>query len=1117
MKKKVTSYLEYVSFDPRLRDTLVAKYLTNFRLVGLLIFSILVLGISSYFSLPRRLNPRVEIPIVSVVTVLPGAGPADIESLVTIPIEDALDGVENITSITSSSRESISTTIIEFQSTVTPAEAENKIKNAIDSVTDLPDDAKDPRVAALDFEQDPIWMFSIATAGDEGSLMRFAKRIKDKLDDLPGIDTVSVGGLIQEEIQVLIDREKMKEYGLDPNALSQSLSSAVSSYPSGVVSSSGYSFSIAIDPVVSSVASVRETRIHTPSGLVVTLGDIATVVEAPVPGQTAVYVAGPSMTPHRAVSFTLTKTKTSDIDEAVIEAEAVVRKEIALYDDQFSYHTMLDANKLVQDQYGDLVNNFGSTIILVFLTIMIFLGVRQAVITSFSIPLTILVTLTVMNATGISINFLSLFSLLLSLGLLVDDTIVVIIASTSYYRTGKFTPEEVGILVWRDFIVPIWSTTITTVWAFVPLLLATGIIGEFIKSIPIVVSATLLASTAIAVLITLPLMIVILKPSIPHRVQMVIKLIPLILGVVWLYLMLYSSPFLLPILMIFVLAVYVAYRVRRNVRVLVSRSLRRANPFYTYVNNLGRALDHGFINFQPISRLYQRILTRILYSKRLRRKTVIGVILFSIFSYLLLPMGFVVNEFFPKVDQEQLYIQVRLPEGTTLSNTISEMHAFIDDVGGLIPEARFVQGESGKSLSGGDGGFNIGSSSNSFLLSISLPEEEKRDRSSVEIASYLRDALSGYTKGDLSVIEVSGGPPAGADIQISFLGDDLAELTSLSDKTIEYLKNQEGVTNVAKSVEPGTGKLVFVPDRARLAEEGISERVLGGVLRTVASGIPLESVKFGPDEQDIVFRNQIDDLAPDVLAGIMVDGKSGSVPLALLGSFELKTNPTSIARQDGKRMISVSAAVESGYSVTGKNQELTLFADSLNYPEGYSWQTGGANEENQKSVQSIIQAMLISVILILATMVIQLGSYRKAVIILLTIPLAVSGVFIVFSITGTPLSFPALIGMLALFGIVVNNSIVILEKINQNMKIGMELIDSITDAAASRVEPIFFSSLTTITGLIPITLSDPLWEGTGGAIIAGIFFSGSIMLFFIPVIYFMWFTPSGDKRVFSMH
>ncbi len=231
-----------------------------------------------------------------------------------------------------------------------------------------------------------------------------------------------------------------------------------------------------------------------------------------------------------------------------------------------------------------------------------------------------------------------------------------------------------------------------------------------------------------------------------------------------------------------------------------------------------------------------------------------------------------------------------------------------------------------------------------------------------------------------------------------------------------------------------------------------------------------------------------------------------------LGSFELKNNPTQITRHNNKRTISVAAGVAKGYSVTGTNAKLEKYADSLHLADGYTWTTGGVNDENNKSVQSILQAMLLAGILIFGTMVIQFTSYRQAVLVMLVIPIAVSGVFIIFALTGTPLSFPALIGILSLFGIVVTHAMILVDRINLNRKAGLPFASAISDAAAARLEPIALGSFTTIVGLVPITLSNPLWRGLGGAIVAGLSFSIFIMLFFVPTVYYMWFNEEKSIK-----
>jgi len=326
------------------------------------------------------------------------------------------------------------------------------------------------------------------------------------------------------------------------------------------------------------------------------------------------------------------------------------------------------------------------------------------------------------------------------------------------------------------------------------------------------------------------------------------------------------------------------------------------------------------------------------------------------------------------------------------------------------------------------------------------------------------------------------------------------------------MKKQSGLANVQNSNQASTSKIVFVPDKSKLADAGLTPDALGLWLRTYASGFTLDTIKQNNDDTDITFLMGANPQSPASLGSILVPTPNGQVPLLSLGKLKLDTNPLTIVREDGKHSVTVTAGVTQGISSTEKNKVVEKFANDLHLPSGYSWKTGGVNEENQKSVQSILSAMLLSFLLILVTMVIEFGSYRQTLIALLIIPLGVSGVFYVFALAGIPLSFPALIGILALFGIVVTHAIVVIEKINDNRRHGMELHDSLVDAAASRLEPVLLTSLATIVGLVPITLSNALWRGLGGAIIAGLLFSGAIKLFFVPVVYYEWFKEKDKKE-----
>lgn len=1102
--KEKQSYLERIQFDPALWKSWIAKYVVNIRIVLLLVVTIFTLGIFGYISLPRRLNPEIKIPIVTVVTVLPGAGPADIETLVTEPIENALQSVKGIDTLSSTSRDNASIVTIQFISSVSSEKAKADVQSQIDSITTLPTDAKTPTVKALDFEDQPVWTFAVSTQNDLRSLMSFSKELKTRIEDSSKVDRVTVSGFETQEIDVTIRPEKIRELGINPLLLAQSIQKGTVSYPAGTIDTNRNTFSLTIDPQVSSVADIRNIRVAV-AGKIVKLGDIATVMERSKRNQYPSYIATNTKSASRTVTFYVYKTTGSNIDEAAKAVGEITKKTTTEFENQYTITTISNTSERIDKQFSDLLKEFRSTIILIVGCLFVFLGLRQALISSFSVPLTFLSAFFFMNVFGQSINFLTLFALLIALGLLIDDTIVVVSAMTSYYKTGKFTPAETGLVVWRDTIVPIWSTTITTIWAFVPLLLTTGIIGEFIKPIPLVVTITMLSSTAIAVLITLPFMIVILKPEIAKRVVILAQLVAFIASLFVFISLLPASPIFPLVVMIYILFVLVFLRVRKSVTNTFQTAIKKNAVISAVTHYLAKFSNHGVISIEPIARAYQRLILRILNSKSARTKVIIAIVSYAIISFALLPLGLVKNEFFPKTDNTLFYVNLSLSPGTSLEQLSMESEQVMEKLR-KTKDVLFVAGEVGQQYVSSQ---SRSESPNGTLFTIHLPELEERKRSSSDIADEVRAVFKNYKKGKISVVEVGSGPPAGSDLQIKLSGDDLGQLDEYANKITTFLEKQEGVSNIDKSIKAGTSKLVFVPDLGKLADNGISIDTIGLWLRMYASGFTFNSVNFDKtttEKKDIVFYLSSDSPSPTDLSTVQIPTTTGtSIPLSSLGSFIMKSNPTVITRENRVRTLSVSAGVLPGFSVTSKNKDLETFAGKLGLKNGYTWKTGGVNDENKKSINSIVQAMGVAFILILITMVLQFQSYRQALIVLMVIPLAVSSVFVVFALTGTPVSFPAMIGILSLFGIVVTNSMFIVDKININIKEGMQFKEAIADAGASRLEPIILTKLNTVLGLLPITLSNPLWRGLGGAIISGILLASSIMLLFIPAVYYNWF------------
>lgn len=1110
MQDHEPSFFDRLVFDPRLKETLIARYFANVRAIALIVATLSGAGLATYFSLPRELNPNIQIPIVFVTTVFPGAGPEDIEALVTEPLEKSLAGLSGSTKVSSTSKENVSAITVEFTSSTNPDKAKDDVRNAIDSVTTLPEDAETPVIQILDFQNQPALTFALASRSDAPTLGPLADDLRDRLEDVPGIERVSLSYRQDPEMTITITPETLEARGLSLLAMSASVKSAISNYPSGALGTRNTSFALTADRAAENVESLRELPIHV-SGETWPLGTLSTVREMPAPNQPLAWYADEATTPKRAILFTVFADDNADTTTTVGALLDEARAATAPLGDDIVIEPIFNGAKEIQKSFDQLFRDFFITVGLVFLILFVFFGLRQSVIAALAIPLTFLGTFLVMQATDISINFISLFSLILALGILVDNAIVVISALSSYERTEKFTPAEAALLVWRDFKSVIFTTTITTVWAFLPLLLASGIIGEFIRPIPVVVSSALAISAAIALFLVLPLMATFVAGHFPRRVLLATSFGVFLVLSALLYFALPDGSYKT---VLFVLALVLLFFLMR-----VFGSARREltayeeSHFARLAALLHRLAGNGLFDFHPLSRRYERFIRRVVAEPILRRRTLSALIIFSLFSYALVPLGYVINEFFPNDDQEIAFVSVELPPGTGLAESEQRLRELVESLR-MTDETRFVMGEVG--VAAPTDNSSTAREFNTLLFTLLFTPAKERDLTSSDLVARLNEQYGAYPHGKLSALQISGGPPAGSDLQLSLLGEDLDTLQTLAARVSDYLKSVPGASNISTSITSGTSKIVFTPRLYTLADKNIREDELAVYLRMLGSGFTVKSdVRFGEDERDVVLRfsDNLDLNHPENLGRLSFPVGDTSLPFLALGDFRLEPNPTLITREDGRRTIVISASVSEGFSVSTLNQELERFAETeLGLPAGYSWRTGGVNEENERSVQSILQAMLLSAILIFGTMALQFHSFRKALIVLLVIPLAVSGVFIVFALTGTPLSFPSLIGILALFGIVVNNSIIMVDKINRNMEDAtLSTEQAIAEGAASRLEPILLTALTTIVGLVPITLADPIWRGLGGAIIAGLTFSGVAKLFFIPVMYAVWFGQSGEQ------
>ncbi len=1082
------------------------------RIVVLLIVALIVGGFVSYNTLPQTVAPEINLTLLVVSATLPGATPEDVEALLTIPLENELKSVDGVDSVSATANSSSTSIVMTFVRGVQKDRALADVEAALSRLGELPEDATDPRVEAVDFEDAPIvqWAFSSDNAG-QTSLASQMQKLIDSLEADQKIDRVVSGGQPKQEVQIIITPEQVASLGITQQEIRTIVSSAVATLPSGTVQGTTLQRSLSIDTSIQDIDSLRMLPI-TVGNDIISLGDIATIVERPEVGSTEAFLSKDGQTKN-IVTLDVYRTSGVDLSSAVVAAQKIMDEFMLAEGASLTRFDIANADTQLTEQFTDLMKNLATTVVLVFITLTLFVGRRQAFLASLSIPLIYGITFISMQITDISVNFLSLFALTLSLGLLVDVTIVIVSAMTTYMREGSFGAHKTGVLVFRDFFTTLVMTTLTTIWAFVPLLLAGGIIGEYIKPIPVIVSSVLISSVFVGFFVILPLMIWLFNFELPRRVRILLAVFGV--GIIaTIFTAVFQLPVPLAILgsvafMIWATAGHFLYK-----KIRASRSSLSDNS-QSEVAQPTKDIPKTIINVGSLQAKYRNVLENILLSSAARWKTIGIVATFFVFACSLVAFGFVKNEFFPGEDSDFFYVGIELPNGSTLEQTQSAARE-------LLPTLSDIQGVEYVTMQVGFGSDGQGGTArtgdNEALFTLMTPTKDEGGLGSQEVSANVRemDAIKEFSAGVASVIEAGGGPPAGADVTINFKGDDLLVLRSLAQELEQKISNQP-LENIAISPATAAAVVAYEPDDYLLARENLSREQISSTIRLLTTGITLaEDVEFFglSDERDIVLKTTTGNAQLADIGNIQVQGSGDALPLDALGSLRLKENITKITREDYDRAVTLTASIKVGGNLNDVNNAIaTILDEEIELPRGYTWSSGGANEENNESVASIIQGMGLAGALIFLTLIVHLRSYRKAAIVLLTIPLAISGVFIVFGIIGIPLSFPSLIGVLALFGIVVNNAIIIISQINANREVGLSFHESVISGSTSRLEPILLSSMTTIIGLVPITLSDPVWQGLGGAIISGLIFSGTIMLFFIPTVYYTMMRDEDIERI----
>jgi hydrophobic/amphiphilic exporter-1 (mainly G- bacteria), HAE1 family len=1004
-----------------------------------IVFVLILLGIASMLSIPKESNPEVVIPILVVSSPFPGASALDVESLVTNPIEDAVLGIDDVKRVTSTSQVGFSSLILEFEIGVDIDEKKIDTEEAIDGIRqDLPSDADDPTVSAVSFDDRPIKIFALAGPYEIEQLTGFGKDLQDEVERISGVTKVELTGGSDREIRILVDRFALDQFGLSLAQVTAAISRANATIPVGSIESDEHTYSVRFDGSLDEVDQLENIVVSSTGNTIVYVRDFATVVNGYEPQASIARLVTEEGDLFSAVSLQVFKKGGGNVLDIVREVDEVIDTSIGtMLPSDVVIEVIDDDAEFIREDLNSLSLSGLQTTLIVILLIFILLGPRESLLAGLSIPLTFLITFIFLDRFGYTINFLSLFSLILALGILVDGAIVMTEGMYAGLEKGK-TPKQASLDAIKEFRYPLIAGTLTTVFAFLPMITVSGIIGEFIKSIPVTVSIVLFASLFVALGVIPAIGSVVFKQTLPGEVKKETR----------------------------------SDRIRSRIVV-------------------------GMRNW------YRGILQSFLASTKKRFALFTSLIVSFVLIFALPISGLLQIDMFPATDLDRVYIDVELPIGTPLATTAETMQEIESYFYGREYVASYsVSSGSGSSVAGGSGA-NVGSAVLNLIEDDRPDSRDLQDVYQAELTTLLPDVK-------VTVQQLSGGPEGGAPVEVKIKGQDLSTLEILAAQYEDLLSSIEGTRTVGSSVLETGGEFVLTADRDILGFYGLTATDIALELRQAVFGTEVMTLQTEGEDLAVIVKYQLGATPEDdaynrvdigVLSSFTIQTIRGDVPLSTFLETDLEKGRALVNHIDGDRYVSVTSGVQKGVVPAVIFEEIRTRMDEISVPEDYFVEFGGQDEDIQQSFTDLLIAMAIGMFMIFILLILQFGSYLQPLIVISSVPLALIGVFPGLAIIGVPLSFPGMIGVVALSGIVVNNGIILVDQLNKLRKRGLDMDSAILKACVSRLRPILLTTLTTVAGLLPLVISQPSWAPLGFTIIFGLIFSTVLTLLVVPLLY----------------
>ncbi len=999
----------------------------NYQFTIIIVILLVASGIISLLTMPRSENPPVGKPGTSIIVIYPGADPLDMEKMVTIPIEEAVNELDDLKKINSKSQDGLAIIQVEFLAGSDPDEKFSDVNEKINSIkSNLPTDLQKLIIKKWTIEDSNFLQIALTSeTATYKELERNAENLKKSLEKIKGIRKVNTWGYPDQIVKVSIDTEKLSRLGIPLDRILNILKSENINIPGGSINSGGKKFNIITSGFYNSLEEIKNSIIHSDGTKVTYLKNIADIH---MDYEDEDHIA--RFNKNRAVFVTANQKKGTNIFKIMDE----VKKKIPVFNealpDDVQLSWVYDQSIGVDKKLSSFFYNMLQGIVLVGLVIFLVIGFKGSFIVMAAIPISIFIALGFVDLSGYGIEQMSIAGLVITLGLLVDNAIVVIENITRFLRMGE-SRLNAAIKGSRQISWAIVSATATTILAFLPIAMMQDVSGDFIRSMPITVIYTLSASLFIALTLT---------PYLSSKILTKEK--------------------------------------------KESRSRKVLKSFIA--NHYSKWLQKAINNPKSIIAI-----SLILLVASLALFPVVGV------------------SFFPKADKYEFFVDIKTPEGTNIYTT-DRISKQVEEI--LLSKKEVISIASNVGRSNPQIYYNIiekQGKPNFAQIFVKLKEIGK-----LKMGTFIKDlrkSLKNIPGAKIEVKELEQGPPFEAPVEIKILGKKNKILKNIAIDIEKIFKKTEGLININNPLSTTKNDLEIRIDKEKAALFGVSLIDIDKAIRMNIAGIKISNFrdKEGKDYNIVVQadykNNNSKDLKPSIRTfdSIYINSIKGAViPLSQIAEIKFKNSAILISRYNLERSVSITAAVLPDYSVNKLTGQIEKKLKTYRWPSGYTFHIGGEKEKQEESFGGMGKAVLIAIVAILAILILQFKSFMQPMIVFAALPLAIIGSILSLFITGYTFSFTAFIGLTSLVGIVINNSIILVDYTNQLISEGKSLISAIIEAGETRFTPIILTTLTTIGGLLPLTLQGgALWGPMGWTIIGGLISSTFLTLIVVPVLY----------------